>query len=208
MKDFPEFILASRSPRRRELLQRAGYRFRVIPPAVDEQAVSSILKPAAYAEAVAYFKAAAVFRRHSDRLVLGADTVVARGNRLFGKADTPEEAREMLAALSGTRQEVITGLALLLPDLAGAEPPGSSRRMLASDTTIVTMRPMTPGEIEGYVASGEWQDKAGAYAIQETGDRFIERVEGSFTNVVGLPMELLERLLDKVMPMLSAGSAT
>jgi septum formation protein len=206
MTDFPEFILASQSPRRRELLQRAGYRFGVIPPGVDEHVVAFLSRPAAYAEAVAHFKAAAVFRCHRDRVVLGADTVVAQGNRLFGKAGTPDEARAMLAALAGTRQEVITGVAVLLPDLAGGDASPGPRRLLASDTTIVTMRPMTPAEIDAYVASGEWQDKAGAYAIQETADRFIERVEGSFTNVVGLPMELLERLFDKAMTMLAGGS--
>jgi septum formation protein len=102
--------------------------------------------------------------------------------------------------LSGTRHSVITGLAVLLPpppaDADPQEP--SSWRLLASETTYVTMRRLSGLEIDQYVASGEWRDKAGAYAIQQTADRFVRRIEGSFTNVVGLPMELLGRMLRQV----------
>mgnify|MGYP000465730205 CR=1 FL=1 len=95
----------------------------------------------------------------------------------------------MLRRLSGTRHAVITGVALLAP---------LERRLIASDTTFVTMRELAAGEIEHYIASGEWIGKAGAYAIQETADKFVERVEGSFSNVVGLPMELIERMLGEM----------
>ncbi len=163
------------------------------------------LPPAECAEALAYFKAVAVHRLQPEQIVLGADTIVALRGRIYGKAVTPDAARDMLAALSGQRQEVITGLALLLPGEASGLPSDHPRRFLASDVTHVTMRPMGPEEIEEYIASGEWIDKAGAYAIQETADRFVERVEGSLTNVVGLPVELLERLLDKALSTLTAG---
>jgi len=194
MEDFPEFILASRSPRRRELLRREGYRFRVVAPPLAEPAAPPSTGAVPAAEALAYFKARSVQVDHPDAVVLGADTVVTCRGRTFGKAADEAAARRMLAALSGTRHEVTTALALLLPGCA-AGPPEAPARLLAAETTHITMRGLTAGEIDRYVASGEWRDKAGAYAIQETGDAFIERVDGSLSNVIGLPLELLERML-------------
>jgi len=195
MTDLPEFILASRSPRRRDLLADAGYRFRVAPPPLGEPLTAADHPtPAQLAESLAYFKARSVFAANPDSLVLGADTVVARGGEIFGKADDEDEAHRMLAALAGTRHRVITGLALLAPP---EYPGGPEQRLLAAATTYVTMRTMTEAELDAYVASGEWRDKAGAYAIQETADAFVEKVEGSFTNVIGLPMELLAELLQR-----------
>lgn len=192
MKCFPEFILASRSPRRRQLLRQAGYRFGVLaPPIVEPSPAPRQATPAQLAEALAYFKARAVAAELPDRIVLGADTVVSGQGQIHGKAADPGEARRMLSAISGTRHAVTTGLAVLAP--AGQDL--TRRRYLASDTTYVTMRRLTADELGRYVASGEWRDKAGAYAIQETADEFVEKIEGSFTNVVGLPMELLERIL-------------
>ena len=182
-------ILASASPRRRQLLAQVGLPFEVIAPTIAEpDEATSHLTPAQQAEALAYFKARAVWDDHSDRWVLGADTIVAVGERILGKPDDQLEARSMLETLSGTRHEVISGVALLGPNYW---------RRIASETTFVTMRKMTPREIDDYIASGEWLGKAGAYAIQETADRFIEKVEGSFTNVVGLPMELVHRLIEE-----------
>lgn len=180
-------ILASASPRRRELLRSAGYDFDVVVAALPEpqQAVAE-LPPADQAKALAYFKARAVARNRPAAVVLAADTVVAMGDDVLGKPCGAAEARAMLGRLSGSRHAVITGVAVV----------GASRpRLIASEMTYVTMRPMSPEEIEAYVASGEWRDKAGAYAIQETADRFILKLEGSFTNVVGLPMELTARAL-------------
>jgi septum formation protein len=154
------------------------------------------------AEALAYYKARLVHRDHADQIVLGADTIVACGEEILGKADDEAQARQMLSRLSGTRHDVITGLALLVPT-----PGGRAERLLASDITQVTMRRLSDEEISQYVASSEWRDKAGAYAIQETGDAFIEKLEGSFTNVVGLPMELLERMMAKARELLSERSA-
>ncbi len=202
MTAFPEFILASRSPRRRDLLAEAGYRFRVEPPTLAEpQSLAVDLTPIQLAEALAYFKARSVQRRHRDDVILGADTVVAHAGRVFGKADDADVARQILTELSGTIHEVITALAVLLPP---AEPGQTSRRLIAADTTRVHMRPISADEIERYVASGEWRDKAGAYAVQETGDAFIDHLDGSYSNVVGLPMELLQRVLARAADQLAA----
>ena len=185
-------VLASTSPRRRALMARAGYRFDVVAPIIDEpdQAAESIA-PARQAEALAYFKARTVSDLCPGRFVLGADTVVATDGRVLGKPADPAEAREMLTGLAGTRHAVITGVALLA---------GQRQRLIASDVTYVTMRRMTGSEIDDYVVSGEWIGKAGAYAIQETADRFVESIEGSFTNIVGLPMELVGRMIGKLDP--------
>ena len=193
MSDPPDrkiLILASSSPRREMLMRQAGLPCRVVHPPIHEpDDIDEGLTPAGHAEALAYFKASSVRRLHADAVVLGADTVVSVDREILGKADGPAQAAAMLARLSGTRHEVITGVALL-----GA----GHRRMIASEITRVTMRVITPGELEEYVESGEWRGKAGAYAIQETGDRFVVKVDGSFSNVVGLPMELLARMLAAV----------
>ena len=182
-------ILASSSPRRRTLLSEAGVAFRAVDPPVDEPAeLAGCLSPQRLAEALAYFKARAVAERHSEAMVLGADTVVAAGGDVLGKPENADHARAMLACLSGTRHQVITGVALLGP---------GRRRMIRSAVTHVTMKPMSEKDIDAYIASGEWQGKAGAYAIQETADRYIEKVEGSFSNVVGLPMELTLAMLEQ-----------
>jgi septum formation protein len=183
-------ILASSSPRRKQLLAEAGVLFEVIPPGVEEpEDTPSDLLPCQQAEALAYFKARAVADRHLDAAVLAADTLVAVDGRILGKPANRRQAEHMLRELSGTRHEVITGVALLWP--------GNDRRIL-SVSTFVTMKRMTDAEIQAYLDSGEWQGKAGAYAIQETADRYIEKVEGSFTNVVGLPMERVLELLEQV----------
>ncbi len=182
-------VLASGSPRRRALLREAGFRFRVAVPGVDETVPAGWGASRAALE-VARRKARAVARRMPPRahvLVLAADTVVALGRRLLGKAADADEARAILAALSGTSHRVVTGVcAIALPE----------RRATAfAVTTRVAMRRWTRAEREAYVRSGEWKGKAGAYAIQETADRFVTRIDGSLTNVVGLPMERVARLL-------------
>lgn len=181
-------VLASSSPRRRHLLAEAGYEFDVAPPLIDEPTCwPADTPPVALAEALAYFKARSVAETCPATSVLGADTICACNQRVMGKPADADHARAMLHELSHNRHAVVTGIAVL----AGV------RRRIASDVTWVTMRPMTPDDIEEYVASGEWYGKAGAYAIQESADRYVERLDGSFTNVVGLPMELLGRLLPR-----------
>jgi len=183
----PRLILASASPRRRALLVEAGLAFDVVAPRTEEpgQALGG-LAPERQAEALAYFKARSVWEEHQEALVLGADTLVALGEEVLGKADSPDHAAELLRRLSGTRHRVITGVALLGPQRS---------RLIASRTTFVTMRPMSPARIRKYVDSGEWKGKAGAYALQQTADRYVERIEGSFSNVVGLPVELVREML-------------
>jgi septum formation protein len=184
--DDTPLVLASSSPRRKQLLDEAGLGYEVVPPPLAEPVhLGEGLPPARRAEALAYFKARAVADVRPEALVLGADTVVAVGGEVVGKPADAADARRILRLLSGTRQAVITGVALL----------GPGRRSIASETTYVTMRDMGDDELEAYIASGEWEGKAGAYAIQETADRFVTKLEGSFSNVVGLPMELVSRLL-------------
>ncbi|MBM4039252.1 MAG: septum formation protein Maf, partial [Planctomycetes bacterium] len=181
-----KLVLASASPRRRELLAQMGYRFEAVAPDVDE-AVDPSLPAERQAEVLAERKAEAVAGRVGKALVLGADTLVACEGRVIGKAADAAQAREFLRLLTSHRHAVITGLCAL--DTATGE------RQVAHDTTWVTMQPMSEAELDGYIAGCGWRDKAGAYAIQEGGDRFIERLDGSESNVVGLPVELVARLV-------------
>jgi septum formation protein len=195
-----ELILASSSPRRRELLRQAGYRFKVRPPCpIEDASIRGAPSAAAYVESLAYLKAMSAIETHGIRkgLVLGADTAVELEGRIIGKPRDEDEARQILSALAGSVHRVLTGLALVDAGADRSRRAGTRRgeRLLAHDATAVHMGPMSTAEIHAYVASGEAMGKAGAYALQETGDRFVERIEGSFTNVVGLPMELLERML-------------
>jgi len=180
-------VLASASPRRRELLLRAGVRFEIEPPGVDESLAPG-LDPIQAARLLAERKARAVAGRHRDAVfVLGADTVVALEPRpgsyeLLGKPDTPAEAARMLRALSGTRHSVVTGLCVVRA--------ADQTSFLDAERTWVSMRALAAHEIRDYVDSGEWRDKAGGYAIQESADRFVTALEGGgFDNVVGLPVE-------------------
>lgn len=185
----PHLILASRSPRRQELLRRAGYRFEVKAPPVEDRGAARPLSAGAYVESMAYLKAIATIEAHglAEGLVLGADTAVELGGWLIGKPDDKADARRILSQLSGSEHRVLTGLALV--DLP------ARRRRLAHDVTRIRMRTMSPREIDDYVAGGEALGKAGAYALQETADRYVDLIDGSRTNVVGLPLELLERLI-------------
>jgi septum formation protein len=182
-------VLASASPRRRELLERAGLAFTIEVSDVDE-ALDPRTPPEEAALELAERKARAVTARLRERdvLVLAADTIVAVAERQLAKAADEREAAGMLRALSGTRHRVITGVcAMRTQDLALAR---------GFERTFVTMREISEREIAEYVASGEWKDKAGAYAIQESADRFVTQLEeGGFDNVVGLPVELSLRLL-------------
>jgi septum formation protein len=181
-------ILASQSPRRAELLAGAGYQFEVAAPQLDEPARHDDALPAALqAEARSYFKASAVAAFAPAAVILGADTVVALGDRIFGKAKDADDARRILSALAGTTHDVITGVTVV--------DTGTGRRRIAHDVTHVRMRPVSADQLEDYLGSRTWQGKAGAYGIQDRDDPFVEAIEGSFSNVVGLPMELVVKLL-------------
>jgi len=181
-------ILASASPRRRQLMSDAGYEFTVVLPEVDESTFAAEkADPVEYAKRLALAKAKSVAQKHPDSVVIGADTIVDFQGRIIGKAADAKEAEQITGKLFSAPHKVITGVAIVrLSD--GTE-------LVRSDSTTVYPRKMTPGQIADHVKGGSWRDKAGAYAIQETGDEFVEKIEGSLTNVMGLPIELLESLL-------------
>jgi septum formation protein len=184
----PDVILASASPRRRRLLKRIVPVFKVLATDVDEDKFRSD-DPGRYALRAAKAKARAGARVHPGDLIIAADTLVSLGRRIFGKPGTRDQARSMLAALSGRRHRVVTAVVLYR-----ARP----RRMLTgSETSRVTFKRLGAGDIEAYLDSVEYTDKAGAYAIQEFGDRLVARLEGDYDNVVGLPVGLTRRLLEK-----------
>lgn len=178
-------ILASGSPRRRELLSHLLKHFEVIASDADES--SPLTDPAALAVALAQRKAGAVAAAYPGRPVLGADTVVALDGRLLGKPADEAENREFITLLSGQTHKVITGLCLLVGGQAHA----------AHTETAVTLRRLSPAEIAHYVASGEGLDKAGGYGIQGLGMALVSRIDGDYSGVVGLPLgqtlELLRR---------------
>ena len=169
----------------------AGYEFTVVPPEVDESAFTAEnANPVEYAKRLALAKAKSVAGRYPDSFVIGADTIVDFRGYIIGKAADAEEAVRITRKLFSEPHRVITGLAIVrLSD--GTE-------LVRSDSTTVYPRKMTAEQIADHIKGGSWRDKAGAYAIQETGDEFVEKIEGSLTNVMGLPMELLESLLTKL----------
>ena len=177
-------ILASRSPRRADLLTRAGYAFEVVPADIAERLLDGET-PAAYVRRLAREKAALVARDHPETVVLGADTVVVIEGVVLGKPVDDEDAAAMLRRLSGRTHEVLTGVALHAADDERSD----------VESTRVTVRELTARDIAWYVASGEPGGKAGAYAIQGLASRFVTRIDGSYSNVVGLPIALVDRLL-------------
>jgi len=185
----PRLILASASPRRRELLGRICREFEVIPSQVPE--IQRPGEPAeSFARRAAREKAVDVAASRPGALVLGADTVVVLGERVLGKPASPEEALEMLRQLSGRAHRVITGVALV-----GAPALGITDLAVVSD---VEFRVLDDEEIRAYVAGGEPMDKAGAYAIQGGAARFVVQFAGSYSNIVGLPVDEVGDLLARV----------
>ncbi len=178
-------VLASGSPRRRELLERLGLDFDVVAPDVDETRYPDEA-PAAYVDRVARSKSAAV--AGDGLIVLAADTIVVHEGRVMGKPGHPEEARTMLRRIEGDVHEVFTGLAI------GAWDTGAQIKSVV-DVAEVTMLPMTEEEIAWYVGTGEPLDKAGGYALQGLGGLFVGKVVGSPFTVIGLPIHLIARLL-------------
>jgi septum formation protein len=176
-------ILASASPRRRDLLSRAGIAFEVIPADIPERGRSGE-EPTAFAARIAAEKALAVARRVGPaprRRVLGADTIVIIDGAVLGKPRDAEDAVRLLGRLVGRSHEVVTAVALAASDTLETQ--------TVAVTTRVTMRDATAEELRAYVATGEPLDKAGAYAIQGGGRQLVEKVDGSETNVIGLPLE-------------------
>ena len=179
-------ILASNSPRRRELLRQIGIVFTSDPADVDE----SILPgegAAAYAVRVALDKARVAAARAGNGTVIAADTIVVLGDAILGKPADARDAERMLGMLSGRMHRVISGLAIVDAK--------TGRTRTGSASTSVWFRDLTPGEIRSYVLTGEPLDKAGAYGIQEKGALLVEKIEGCYFNVVGLPLSLLRSML-------------
>jgi septum formation protein len=172
-------------------MSKAGYAFDVRPADVDEQLPEECDDPAAEARRLAEEKARAVARaappEDAGRWVLGADTIVVLGRRLIGKPRDEADAERILGDLSGTEHQVTTGVALVQV--------GTDRHVVRHATTGIRMKAIGADEIRRYVQGGGSEGKAGAYAVQEGGDKYIERMDGSFTNVVGLPMELVDDML-------------
>jgi septum formation protein len=182
----PVLVLASRSPRRQELLREAGYEFEIDPADVEEDDFAPDILPADLAVQLARSKSREVSLRRPDDVVLGADTVVAFGDRVLGKAGDEAEARAMLRLLAGTTHIVITGVSVT-----------HRARNFVLDQRIMSavhMRPMTDREIDQYVETGHWRGKAGAYGIQDQ-DPFVRRLAGCYTNIVGLPMTATKTML-------------
>ena len=185
----PPLLLASRSPQRRAILEQLAIPFEIVVPTYEERAEPGT-DPVAEVEQHARGKAHSLGGIARDQLVLGVDTEVVLGGRVYGKPDDEGEAEAMLEALSGKTHEVVSGLCLVTP---GWEE-------VRHEVTRVSFRSLTPRELGLYVASEEWRGRAGGYAIQGLGAGLVERIEGDYLNVVGLPAALLVGLLAEHFP--------
>jgi septum formation protein len=185
-------VLASASPRRQELLRNAGIAFAVQPADIDESPHDGE-SPVECAQRLAREKALAVSRRRPQDCVLGADTIVVVDEKILGKPRDAADAARMLRLLSGRTHEVITGVCLVGP--VGELRTENRELRTASETTRVTLCEISDDDISEYIATGEPMDKAGAYAIQGVASRWIPRIEGDYSNVVGLPVALVYRML-------------
>ena len=185
----PPLLLASTSPQRRAILTQLGIPFDVVAPRYDEHDPAE----ADATELVcrhARGKAESVAGEADGRLVLGVDTTVVLGGRIYAKPANAADAERMLEELSGRTHAVVSGLCLIAPGWEVVE----------AAATLVTFRALTPRDLAGYVASGEWEGRAGGYAIQGLGGALVERIEGDYLNIVGLPGALLVRLLAERFP--------
>jgi septum formation protein len=177
----PPLILASTSPQRRAILEQLGLPFEVVAPRYEERGDDPLEHAVGKARSVDGV---------DERPVLGVDTVVVCGGRVLGKPSSPAEAERMLETLAGRTHDVVSGLCLRTLGWEEAR----------TETTRVEFRPLTPRDLASYVASGEWEGRAGGYAIQERGAALVRRIEGDFLNVVGLPAALLVELLAERFP--------
>ena len=182
-------LLASTSPQRRAILEQLGLPFDVVAPRYVE-AQRPGAEPIDLVREHALAKARSVASEAGERPVLGVDTEVVLDGRIYGKPATAQEAEAMLEALSGRTHDVVSGLALVTPGWDA----------VAHDETRVTFRPLTPRDLAAYVASGEWEGRAGGYAVQGRGAALVQRIEGDYLNVVGLPAAVLVRLLAERFP--------
>ena len=189
MKDLFSIVLASSSPRRKSLLSQAGYEFTVVEPEVDESGFCSEgVGSCDFARQLALAKANSVADKFADSVVIGADTIVDYDGQIIGKPADAAEAEEITRKLFSKPHKVITGIAIVrLSD--GIE-------ITDSDTTVVYPKKLSEAQIAEHLKGGSWRGKAGGYGIQETGDEFVEKIDGSLTNVMGMPMELFQQMLE------------
>jgi septum formation protein len=181
-----KIILASASPRRKELLEKIGLKFEVEPSNYAED-MHSKLSPDKLARAISLEKARAVARKHKNAIVIAADTFIVFRGKIMGKPNTEAEARKMLMTLKGKSHSVITGFTILDTE--------ENKVLTKSVETVIHIKKLTPEEIDAYVKSKEPLDKAGAYAIQGLGSVIVERIEGDYFNVMGLPLSALAESL-------------
>jgi septum formation protein len=182
----PALVLASASPRRLDLLRQIGIEPDLVDPADVDERVRPRELPLDHARRLALAKAERVAARHAGCFVLAADTVVACGRRILPKAEDEATARRCLALLSGRQHRVIGGVVLIAPD---------GRRSARCVTTMVKFKRLSESETEAYLASGEWHGKAGGYAIQGRAAAFVAAINGSYSNVVGLPLYETQAML-------------
>lgn len=182
-------ILASTSPRRKQLLEQIGLEFEVIPSDYEED-MTLQLAPEELVKLLARGKAIEIADKYPDAIVIGADSIVAFEGSVFGKPKTETEAREMLRELSGKMNQVITGTAVLCRE--------TSQEFVVASPSNVHLVHMSEQDIDEYIATGEPMDKAGAFAVQGKGAKYIERIEGDYTAVVGLPLPLLWQILKQI----------
>jgi septum formation protein len=192
VKSTSMLVLASASPRRQELLRNAGIAFTVQASGIDETPIEGE-SPRSCAERLAREKVRAIFRIRPEDYVLGADTIVVVDATMLGKPRDAADAARMLQMLSGKTHEVITGVCVMKP-VAGGQRLGVCEDV-GSESTLVTMGSLSEDDIQAYIATGEPMDKSGGYAIQGIASRWIPRIEGDYSNAMGLPVSLVYRML-------------
>lgn len=183
-------VLASNSPRRVSLLKSLGYIFNVIPHEIEEENFYNSDLPVEFVQRIAFLKADNVAKKVNNAIIISADTIVFQKKRMFGKPKDVQDAKRMLLMLSNSEHEVISGVCVM--DVPSRE------KLLRFDRTRIKMRAISEEEIDIYVSSGEPLDKAGSYAIQGEGSKFIEKIEGSYSNAMGLPLELVQECLNSL----------
>jgi len=183
-------ILASNSPRRIVLLKSLGYHFDIVPHEIEECILGDVL-PMELVQNLAFLKATDVARRVSNAIIISADTVIVHKKSILGKPKDVSDAKRILSMLSDSEHDVISGVCVM-------EMP-SRKKMLRIERTHIKMKNIKDEEIDRYILTGEPMDKAGAYAIQGEGGKFIEKIDGSYSNAVGLPLELLQEMLSHFM---------
>ncbi len=192
MTSKPKIYLASASPRRKELLKKVVKDFQVMVSQFDENSIKT-KNPRSFAKLAAKGKAQETAKKVSaPAIIIGCDTIVVVKNRILGKPKDKKQAQEFLSLLSGQKHSVLSGVAIIQKNL------GKTKTILSMEETKIKFKKLTQLEIEAYVDTFKPFDKAGGYGVQETGDIFVEQIEGDFDNVVGLPTKLLKKLFENL----------